>query len=370
MPIGRIAGIPISVTPSWFLSVAVIAVMAGPVVRMVVPTLAMPGAYVVAVVLAVLLGVSVLAHELGHCVAAKRFGVGVVRVQLFLLGGVSEIARLPKTAGEEAAVAIAGPVVSAGLTAIFSVLAIATEPHTVLWLVVLELAVSNGIVAAFNLLPALPLDGGRVLRAAIWRGSGNRRRGTKVAVAGGYLVGAVLLAWSIYRLVGGADRPAIVQGLIGVAMALYIAVGARSEQSDSAPPSWPSDFDVRLLAKQTVGLPAETPVGLALRSAGGRDVLLLGPDGVAQAILDPSAAASLAQRAPATPAGAAGQPIGPDTIVLFSDGVAEIDEQLRAVASHFFLLIGQDGQPQGVLRRDDFREYLERHSMRNTSGGK
>lgn len=352
-PVGRLLGVPVSVTPSWFLSVLVIAVMAGPVVGGLAPSLSDVGAYLIAVLLAGLLGLSVLLHELGHCVMARRFGLGVVRVQLFLLGGVSEIDRVPRTAREEAVVAGAGPVVSAALTLVFAGLATLPEPYTVAWLIVIEMAVANGIITVFNLLPALPLDGGRVLRAGIWQRSGRRRTGTRAAVVGGYLIGLVLFGGGVHRLFDGS-RPALVQGLIAVAMALYIVVGARDEQSDREPRGWPADFEPSSVARPMVRLPAETPVALALESAGDRDVLLFGTDGVIEAILDPPAARSLAARVPTAPASRAGQRVGPDTLVLFSDGSAEISAQLRSVPALYFLLIGQDGQPQGVLRREDF----------------
>lgn len=352
LPVGRLLGVPVSVTPSWFVSAAVIAVMAGPVVGGLVPTLSTPGAYLIAMLLAALLGLSVLLHELGHCVMAQRFGVGVTRVQLFLLGGVSEIDRIPRTAREEALVAGAGPVVSALLTGLCAAVTAGLQPYTVGWLIAVQMAVSNGIITIFNLLPALPLDGGRVLRAGIWHRSGDRRTGTTAAVVGGYGVGALLLGWGVHRLVDGS-RPALVQGAIAVAMALYIAVGARDEQTHHEPVGWPTGFEPLRVARQVVRLPAETPVGMALAAAVDREVLLLGADGVVEAILDPPAARSLAARAPLAPASGAGQRVGPDTVVLFSDSSAEIFEQVHRVAALYFLLIGQDGQPQGVLRRGD-----------------
>jgi Zn-dependent protease len=352
IPIGRLLGVPVSVTPSWFLSVAVITVLAGPVVSDLVPTVSAPGAYLVAVLLAGLLGVSVLAHELGHCVMAQRLGVGVSRVQLFLLGGVSEIDRIPRTAREEALVAGAGPVVSGLLTGIFAAITVLLPPHTVPWLVAIEMAAANGIITVFNLLPALPLDGGRVLRAGIWQRSGSRRSGTSAAVVGGYAVGVLLAGWGVLRLLDGS-RMSVVQGGIAIAMALYIAVGARDEQTDRGPAAWPVGFEPLSVARPVVRLPAETPVQLALGAAGDREVLLLGANGVVEAILDPPAARSLAAHTPAAPATRAGQRVGPDTVVLFSDDSTEILDQVRRVPALYFLLIGQDGQPQGVLRRGD-----------------
>jgi hypothetical protein len=107
------------------------------------------------------------------------------------------------------------------------------------------------------------------------------------------------------------------------------------------------------VARPVVRLPAETPVQLALGAAGDREVLLLGANGVVEAILDPPAARSLAAHTPAAPATRAGQRVGPDTVVLFSDDSTEILDQVRRVPALYFLLIGQDGQPQGVLRRGD-----------------
>ncbi len=357
--IGRLIGVPVTVTPSWLLSVAIIALMSGPVVADLVPSLSRPGAYLVAALLAVLLGVSVLAHELGHCVVAQRFGVGVVGIQLFLLGGVSEIARIPRTAREEAAVAAAGPVVSAALCGAFAAATAVTQPRTVWWLLVLEMAVANGILAIFNLLPALPLDGGRVLRAGLWRQFGDRRTGTRVAVLGGYLVAAALVGWSIFRF-GSGDRASLVQGAIGLAMAGYIAVGARGEQREPEPLEFPEELQLAALARPVVELPAETPVELALTLAAGSEVLLLGAEGVVEAVLDLPAARSLAVRSPGAPAGAAGHRMGPHTVVLFSDTPSDFAQQLSSVASMYFLLIGQDGRPQGVLRRDDVTAARQR----------
>ena len=259
---------------------------------------------------------------------------------------------MPRSAKEEAQVAAAGPVVSALLTGVFSLLAALPEPGTTWWLLTLDLAVANGVITVFNVLPALPLDGGRLLRAGVWQLSGRRRSATSIAVAGGYLLAALLLAWSIYRLVGGG-RAALVQGVIGIAMAGYIAIGARSEQADPEPTSWPPGVSVRSLARPALNLPAETPVELALRSAAGREVILLGADGSAEGILDARVAVALASHAPQTPAGRAAQPVRPDTIVLYSDGPAEVSEQLRSVGATHFLLIGEDGSPEGVLRRED-----------------
>ena len=171
---GRIGGVPIVVAPSWVLSVAVIVALGVPVISQVVPGTGTGAGRRGVDLLGVLLGASVLAHELGHCLAARVLGMQVVGVRLYLLGGVSELAKAPRSPREEAIIAAAGPAVSAVLAGAFWLAVAATTPGTVGWLLVMLLALSNLVVAVFNLLPALPLDGGRVLRAGVWRVSGNR----------------------------------------------------------------------------------------------------------------------------------------------------------------------------------------------------
>lgn len=112
--------------------------------------------------------VSVVLHELGHSLTARRYGVKVRRITLWFLGGVAEFEEMPKQRGAEAVVGIAGPIVSFVLAGIFAVLA-AVLPRTVpaVWIVVFYLAWINFTLGLFNLLPALPMDGGRILRSLL-----------------------------------------------------------------------------------------------------------------------------------------------------------------------------------------------------------
>lgn len=232
--VGRIAGIAIVVAPSWFLSAVLIVVLATPIVGRITGSRSTWVTGAVSLVLAVLLGVSVLAHELGHCAAAGIFGIRVSEVRLYLVGGVSELDRPPTTAREEALVAAAGPIVSAlvalGCWGLFSL----TDRFSVAWLITLELAVANGIVAVFNILPALPLDGGRVLRAAFWHVGRSQRIGTIAGCIGGFAVTAALLVWAVYAL-AMPGRGGVLQAVIIATMALFVATGAAAEWPRRAP---------------------------------------------------------------------------------------------------------------------------------------
>ena len=355
IPVGRLAGIPILVAPSWVLSVAVITALGVPVVSQVVPGTSTGVAVAVSILLGVLLGASVLAHELGHCMAARLLGVPVFGVRLYLLGGVSELARLPRSPREEAIIAGAGPAVSAVLAGLFWALMQSVSANTVGWLLLTLLALANGVVAVFNLLPALPLDGGRVVRAGIWKASGNRRAGTAAAVVGRLRGGGGT------RRVGGhpADQrrhAGLLPAGIAVAMALFVAVGATQERNPARPVAVPGACrrHSTSLVLPVVSLPAETPVAAALQVAGGRAVLLTDADGIARGLLDLPAAHHLAGTSPQAPAAAATERLRPEAIVLADDQPEEIEERISAVPAPAFLLVDDAGRPAGVLRRDDW----------------
>jgi len=350
-PIGRIFGVPIVVAPSWVLSVAIIAALGIPVITEVVPGTSTGVAVLVSVLLGILLGLSVLAHELGHCLVARLRGMKVVGVRLYLLGGVSEMGRLPATPRDEALVAAAGPAVSAVLAGLCWAVLATTRIGTVGWLFVLLLALSNLVIAVFNLLPALPLDGGRVLRAGVWRASGNRRAGTSAAVIGGYLIAAALLIWAVALVVNTGSGGVLPAG-IALAMALFVAVGAAAERPPRPPNRWPVGLSLASLGTPIRQLPAETPVREVLHTAIDRAVLLTEPDGMARGLLDVPAAQSLAERDPFAPASLAGRPFTPESIVLPDDDPAEVLGRARSAAASVFLLVDDAGRPVAVLRSD------------------
>ncbi|MCZ9337751.1 site-2 protease family protein, partial [Streptomyces sp. TRM76130] len=124
---------------------------------------------------------SVLVHELAHTVAALRFELPVRRIQLQFFGGVSEIEKEAETPGREFVLAFVGPLLSLVLAGVFYLALLPVEPGTVPGVLLAGLMISNLIVAAFNLLPGLPLDGGRMLRAVVWKITGKPMTGTVAA---------------------------------------------------------------------------------------------------------------------------------------------------------------------------------------------
>jgi Zn-dependent protease len=188
-PIGRLFGIRFDVHTSWLpIYVLVVVTMAnvGPVAA-----LGPAGAYAVAALAAFALFGSVIVHEIGHALTARRFGVRTRSIALFLFGGVATLEAEPPTPLADALVALAGPAVSACLAllaygAMHLVDAVvpfryADAAASVLGYVI----VVNAMLAGFNLIPAYPMDGGRVLRAILWRARRDRDRATaSVALVG------------------------------------------------------------------------------------------------------------------------------------------------------------------------------------------
>jgi Zn-dependent protease/CBS domain-containing protein len=162
--------------------------------------------WVVALVAVVLLFSSLLAHELAHSVVALRRGVAVDGITLWLLGGVSQLHGDAETPDDELRIAAAGPLTSFALAAVFGAAAAAVSAAGGSELAVAALGwlgVINAVLAVFNLIPGAPLDGGRLLHAAVWRRSGDRGYATVVATRAGGRVGYVLIGVGVLLLLLG-----------------------------------------------------------------------------------------------------------------------------------------------------------------------
>ena len=167
--LARPFGIPVYISPYWF-------VIAGVFILVYANDLAStfhgPTRFVVAAAFVVLLYLSVLVHELSHSVVARGYGLPVRRILLYPLGGFSEIEREPQTPGREFLVSAAGPALSLLLAAGGYGLTHVVSAGTISGTLITQLMWANLIVGGFNLLPGLPLDGGRMLRAVIWKVTG------------------------------------------------------------------------------------------------------------------------------------------------------------------------------------------------------
>jgi Zn-dependent protease/CBS domain-containing protein len=204
VPVGRILGIPIELDPSWFLIVALLTWMLA-VGYYPAEFKGWPVAeyWLVGALTACLLYGSVLLHELGHSVIALRYQIPVRRITLFIFGGVAQIASEPPSPVAEFWIALAGPVVSAGLAAGFYVLEPAFPAASAPLALAKYLAYINGVLVLFNLVPGFPLDGGRIFRAIVWGVTRNLRRATIIAGNVGRFFGFLFILTGVWQILGG-----------------------------------------------------------------------------------------------------------------------------------------------------------------------
>jgi Zn-dependent protease len=230
---GRVAGIPVGASWSALLIAGLIAwSLAGSLLPAQVPGL-VPAAYWLAGLAgAGLFLASLLAHEVGHALVAQRAGLRVKSITLWLLGGVAQLEDEPASPTDELRVAIVGPAISAALGVGFglaaAVLSVAGAPGLFV-AVAAWLALGNGALALFNLLPAAPLDGGRVLRGLLWRRHGNRARASVTASNAGVWVGGGLVAYGLLGAFTGWGIGTLWTALVG----WFLVSAARAERDQA-----------------------------------------------------------------------------------------------------------------------------------------
>lgn len=264
---GRPFGVPVYVAPSWFLVAALITWVFGGQLDRVLPELG-AARYLVSLFFAVAFYASVLVHELAHTVAALRFKLPVRRIQLQFFGGVSEIEKEAETPGREFVLAFVGPLLSLVLSGVFYGAMQFVEPGTVPGVLLAGLMISNLIVAAFNLLPGLPLDGGRMLRAVVWKITGRPMTGTVAAAwIGRALAVSVLvgLPWLTQSGALGSDAvdnvgmDTVMDALLAAILAAIIWTGAGNSLRMARLREHLPELRARNLTRRAVPVETDTP---------------------------------------------------------------------------------------------------------------
>lgn len=203
--LGKIFGIQIGLHYSWFLIGLLIGWSLFEQFHHTNPAWGDSMALAISVATAVLFFVSLLLHELSHSVYARSHGIPVREITLFALGGVSQLEKEPASAKVEFWMALAGPLSSAVIGGICELARLAVGgPGMPLYEMLSWLGYINLALAAFNVIPGYPLDGGRILRAALWWKSGSMERATRTAAKVGQAVGMLFILWGIVQFFGGA----------------------------------------------------------------------------------------------------------------------------------------------------------------------
>ncbi|MCU1678588.1 MAG: Zn-dependent protease-like protein [Frankiales bacterium] len=352
LSLGSWAGVPIVLDLTWLLLAAYITVS---FVNSQGAQHTATERYAAGVATSVLLAASVLLHELGHAVTAQALGMRVRRITLYLLGGVSEIEGEATTPANEYLVALAGPLVSVLLAAAGG-LGSALAPEGILLDVLVFVTVMNVLLAVFNLLPGLPLDGGRVLRAIVWRVRKDPFLASRAAAESGRALGGLLIAVPVIILAFGRTIGA--DALVSAVVGLYISLSAtqalaRAKLQRALPTVGAAQY-ARPLAFIPVSAPVSELVrraqlsqaaGVALVDSSGRIVALVDEE---QVRLMPE------QRRPWVTADQVSQRLERWHLIDASLAGAELLEKLRGTGAAMYLVM-ESGKPRGLL---DAREVV------------
>jgi Zn-dependent protease len=247
MKLGKLFGIDFYVSPSWLVIFTFVLVSLGASAIPVVHPEWQPAlVWAVALLCTVFIFISLVLHELGHALAARRYGINTSSIRLFLLGGVASIEDDPKTAKQEFVIAAAGPAVSLLIAIVCFVSALPTLPLEVpendpflqlsaLNTFLLWTGITNIFLILFNMIPAFPLDGGRILRSLIWGLTGSYYRATLISTFIGQYLGFGMTLYGV-ALVFGYDLPLFQPGLGGLWLSLvgYFIVNNASNYGNYA----------------------------------------------------------------------------------------------------------------------------------------
>jgi Zn-dependent protease len=370
--LGRVTGIPVGLHWSVLLIAVIVVVILG--------TTVLPDAaahvrtwvyWAVAVPSALLFLASLLAHELAHAVVARRHGVRVRAITLWMLGGVAELDGEPPSPGADFVIAAVGPLVSLAAALVFTLTttaAWALAAPAVVIAVLAWLAFMNAVLAVFNLLPGSPLDGGRVLRAALWKKYGDRTRADLAAARAGRLLGAALMAGGILQVSTGRSASGLWLAMIGWFLVGQANVEAMSRTARQAVegvrvrdvmtarpdcgPAWNhvDEFirQVVLNSRQSVFPVVDitgTPVGVV-----SADMLARIPPGKRAAMrLD-----------------TAQLPVSEDHLSAPDDPIVELLDR-RPLAGELVSVVTEDGRASGMVTVQDLTRAVQRGRLRATA---
>ena len=212
--VGNLFGIPFFINISWFFVLALTALNFGGGLANQFPWLG-SGALILGLVSGILLFGSVLLHELGHSFVAQKQGIKVNSITLFLFGGLASLDDEAKTPEGAFGIAVAGPLVSLALFGLLTLLASSGLVAGPIAAITSLLAYINLILATFNMIPGLPLDGGNVLKAIVWKISGNRYRGIRWASRSGQVIGWLAIGLGLMSVLGISNVGSVWTLIIG-----------------------------------------------------------------------------------------------------------------------------------------------------------
>ncbi len=365
--VGTIAGSDVLVTSSWFVIAALIAWIVAPRVDQVAPGLG-GLKYVAGFAFAVILYLSVLLHEASHAFMARHYGFQVTSITLHFLGGATAIDGEARTPRQELLIAVVGPLTSiavgVGALGLWFV-----TPDGLLLMAVEGLAGANLIVGVLNLVPGLPLDGGRVLKAAVWGATGDVLKGTVVAAWTGRVTAVAALAWPLFqeRVIG--TTPDIFDFVLAAMVALFLWTAASSALASAQARGKLPALVARRLARRALAVPDDLPLAEAVRRAREADagslITVTGSGRPVGLVSEAALVATPEERRPWVAVSTVARTIEPGMSLPAGIEGEPLVRAMTEVPAHEYLLVEDDGSIYGVLSAAD----VER-AFREARGGR
>jgi Zn-dependent protease/CBS domain-containing protein len=365
--VGTIAGSDVLVTTSWFVIAALIAWVVAPRVDQVAPGLG-GLKYVAGFAFAVILYLSVLLHEASHAFMARHYGFQVTSITLHFLGGATAIDGEARTPRQELLIAVVGPLTSIAVGLVALGMWFVT-PDGLLLMAVEGLAGANLIVGVLNLVPGLPLDGGRVLKAAVWGATGDVLRGTVVAAWTGRVTAVAALSWPLFqeRVLGAA--PDVFDFVLAAMVALFLWTAASSALASAQARGKLPALVARRLARRALAVPDDLPLAEAVRRAREADagslITVTGSGRPVGLVSEAALVATPEERRPWVAVSTVARTIEPGMSLPAGIEGEPLVRAMTEVPAHEYLLVEDDGSIYGVLSAAD----VER-AFREARGGR
>ncbi|WP_026818465.1 site-2 protease family protein [Arthrobacter castelli] len=354
--LGSVGGIPIILAYSWFLIAGFIVLVFGPQVAGQIPGLGWT-AYLVAFSYALLLLLSVLVHELAHALSARVYHWPTAKIVLNLWGGHTQFENFSASPGKSLVVALAGPAANFLLAAGGLALMPLMQGSLVAQLLADIFVWANFLVAVFNVLPGLPLDGGRIVESAVWKATGSQEKGTVAAGWAGRVIAVLMVAAVILVPLSQGVNPGFQLVLITVLVAGFLWLGASGAITNARMRLRLPEISAGRLAVPAVGVASSSSAAtvkatLGTQEAGSAAVVLVGSNGRPEAVVDTGALDSVpGPMAASTPASAVARALAPGAYVPAWAQGQELVQYLAQLAGSEYAVIDRGGRVTGLLHQ-------------------
>jgi len=364
--IGRVRGVPVYLSPLAAIFAVIIASLLAGSGRAQLRDASDAIVFLVAALTAVGFIASLVAHELGHCLVALGFGLRVRSVVVHGFAGFTEIDPEPGSPGREFLVAVAGPLVNGLLAGLGFAVLTGLGSDSQAGMVVLDLSVVNLVLFLFNLAPGLPLDGGRLVVAAVWRATRDRPRGLRVGAYAGFAVAAAVAIWGLNSS-GGSQ----LSGLYTVGVAAFLGMGAYQSLRQAQVRVRLPGLVAGRMARRTLPVAADVPLAEALRharAAGASAVAVVDADGNPVKIMNGAAVDALPEhRRPWVSISEVSRAVEPGMILEADLKGDDLLTAIRRVPATEYLVV-QHGRPVGVLATVDVAARLDPNAAARMAG--